>query len=233
MKKFIVFGLGAFGSTICQGLMEEGAEVLAVDSKPELVEEMRDKVTEAVCIDATSEEALNLLGIADFDCALVCMGQDIQASILATLLIKKMGIPNLIARALNPSQAQILRLIGATEVIQPEREMAERLAKRLTSSHVLSYISLAEDHLLVEIAATSSIIGNTIKQLNFRARFNINIIAIKKLEAEVTPDGLNAFKEIIKDVPEPDDVIEEGDIIVVVGKSKNIEALKEDIDNET
>ncbi|MCK4906773.1 MAG: TrkA family potassium uptake protein [Spirochaetes bacterium] len=230
MKKFIVFGLGTFGSTITQRLMEQGGEVLAVDSKQELVEEIKDKVTQAVCLDSTSEESLAMLGINDFDCGIVCMGQDMDASVLTTLLVKKLGIPNLIARAATSSHAQILRLIGASEVMEPEKEVAERLAKRLTSSHLLSYISLADDHLLAEIASTPSIMGQTIKDLDFRARFNINIIAVKKLVPEITPEGLNAFKEEIVDVPKPEDQIEESDILVVVGKSKNIESLKKEIE---
>jgi len=208
--------------------MEQGAEVLAADHRPELVEKIKDKVTQAVCVDSTSEEALERLGVRDFDCAVVCMGSDMEASVLTTLLLKKLGIPQLIARASTGSHAQILKLIGAGEVLEPEREGAERLVNRLTASHVLSYITLAEDHILAEISRTPSLIGKTIKELNFRARFKVNIVAMKRLTPEITSEGLNAFRQTNDDVPGPDTIIEEGDILVVVGKARNVEILKEE-----
>lgn len=231
MNKFLILGLGTFGTATALGLMEEGAEVFAVDHHPELVEAIKDRVTEAAILEATSEEALGSIGIRDFDCAVVCMA-NLEASVLATLILKKLGIPRLIARASDDAHAQILERIGASQVLQPEKEEAERLVKRLTASHVLSYVTLADDHVLANIKATDAIIGRTIKELDFRARFKVNIIAIKVLVPEISADGTSGFKYEVNDVPEPDAVISEGDVLVFVGKTRNIEALKADLDTE-
>ena len=229
MNRFLIIGMGTFGTATALGLMEEGAEVFAADTNPELIAEIKDRVTDAAILDSSSEDALNSIGIRDFDCAVVCMA-DMEASVLTTLILKKLGMPKLIARAASSAHAEILERIGASEVLQPEKEEAVRLVKRLTASHILSYVTLADDHILVDIKATPAIIGQTIKGLDLRARFKVNIIAIKTLVPEITHEGKSAFKHEINDVPEPDAVIDEGDVLVVVGKTRNIESMKQEIE---
>ena len=229
MNRFLVIGMGTFGTATALGLMEEGSEVFAADHRPELIDEIKGRVTDAAILDATSEDALKSIGIRDFDCAIVCMG-NLESSVLITLILKKLGVPKLIARASDPAHAEILERIGASEVLQPEKQEAERLVKQLTAAHILSYITLADDHILADIKATPAIIGRTIKELNFRARYKVNIIAIKYLVPEITHEGVSAFRHRINDVPEPDALIDEGDVLVIVGKAKNIEMLKDEIE---
>ncbi len=232
MKQFAVIGLGAFGYSLAISLMEEGGEVIAIDKDPKIVESIKDRVTIALVMDSTSEEGLVAAGVKDVDCAVVCIGVDMAASILTTLLLKKLGVPKIISRANTELHAEILNLIGVNEVILPEVETGKRLARRLQAGHILNYIELSEDHILAEIKATNRIVGKTIRELDLRARFNVNIVAVKKRIPHVTESGENVFIEKIQDVPKPEDTIDEGDVLVVVGSVKDVESLKRFISEE-
>lgn len=224
MESFLIVGLGTFGKAAALGLMEQGAEVFVVDNRIEMIDEIKDKVTSAAVLDATMEESFRAIGIEDFDCAIVCM-TGLESSVLAALILKKLGVPKLIARASSEQHEEILIRIGANQVLQPEKNEAARLVIQLSASHIQSYVSLAEDHVLAEIEISEKIEGRSIKQLDVRAEFKVNIVALKHLVPELTANGRNVFSHKIDDVPDPDAALKAGDVLMVVGKAGNIEAF--------
>lgn len=208
-KQFAVIGMGRFGSSVARQLCNLGFEVLAVDSDEERIQEVSTFVTHAVQADTTEEEALRALGIRNFDVVVVAIGGDIQASILTTLILKDLGIKTLIVKAQNELQGKVLMKIGADKVIYPERDMGHRVAHNLISPNILDYIELSDDHSIVEIRATSQLIGKSLRDLDVRVKHNCNVMAIKRGGVmDITPNG--------------DESIQDGDILVVVGKNNDL-----------
>jgi len=212
MKNFVVIGLGRFGSAVAKTLCELGHEVLAIDKDEEMVEAISSDVTHAVVADVIDEYSLKALGVRNFNVAIVAMGADMQSSILATLVLKDMGMPCIVAKAQNDLHAKVLERVGANKVIFPERDMGVRVANNLAITNILDYIELSPKYSIVEISPPQSWIGKSLVQLNVRAKNNINIIAIKR--------GSN-----INISPNADDVFSEGDIAVVIGANSDISAL--------
>lgn len=233
MKQFAVFGLGVFGTSVAKNLMKEGMEVIAVDDNEKNIELIKNDVTEAVILDSTKEDALRAIDIGRIDCAVVCIGEDMEASILTALLLKKFEVPKIIARANSPGHRQILSLIGVDEIISPEEEMGVRLARRLSSAHILHHLDISEEHTISEVIASDNLIGKSIRDLNLRSRFGVNIVGIKKKIPQVTEEGENIFIEKYVDFPAPDDVIEEGDVLVMVGSERAIQEVERFIERET
>jgi len=226
-SQFAVLGLGTFGTNVVLSLLEEGADVIAIDKVKDNVERMKDKLLSVYSLDATNEDALRDVGIESVDCAVVCMGSDMVASILVTLILKKFKIPKILARANTEEHAEVLRLIGVTEVIQPEVETAKKIAKKLvgTSGYLLSFEQISKDHAIVEIKVTKKIVGMSLTEIDFRKNFKINVIAIKRM-SEVLDDDFRAVNEyIINEVPDPSSPLEENDILIVIGKIENINKL--------
>ena len=214
MKQFVVVGLGRFGSSLAETLAEKDFDVLAIDIDEEIVQNMSSIVTHAVEADATDEEALKTLGVRNFDVAVVSIGDDIHSNILATLILKELGVPYVVVKAQNKLHGKILKKVGADRVVYPERDMGTRIAHNLISSNVLDYIEFAKDYSIVEIIATPNMVGNSLADLELRTRFGVNVMAIKRgKELTVTP-GAN-------------DRILEGDVLVVMGKNKDLDAVKE------
>lgn len=214
MKQFAIIGLGRFGSSIAKTLYQMGHDVLAIDTDPEEVQEISDYVTHAVQADATDEVTLNTLGIRNFDVAVVTIGTDIQSSIMITLLCKEMGVKYVLAKAQNELHAKVLYRIGADKVVFPERDMGARVAHNLVSSNILDYIELAPDYSLVEIAPNPDWEGETLRELNIRAKYGVNVIAIKADNGQVNV------------APQADDIIQKDDILVVIGNNGDIKRLE-------
>ncbi|MCL6456808.1 MAG: TrkA family potassium uptake protein [Gorillibacterium sp.] len=208
-KQYGVIGMGRFGSSIAQSLTKLGFDVLAVDSDEARVQEISQSVARAVQADPTDEEALRALGMHDFEVVVVAIGQDIQANILTTLILKELGVKKLIVKAQNELHGNVLKKIGADKVIFPERDMGLRVAHALISPNVLDFIELSDDHSIVEIKATSLIIGRSLRELDIRAKHNCNVMALKQ----------NGKMNI---TPGPDDQILESDILIVVGHNDNL-----------
>jgi len=215
MKQFLVVGLGRFGFSLAQTLTEKGHEVLGVDSREDLVQEASEHITQAVQLDATDEKSLRSLGITNFDVAVVAIGQDIQSSILCTLILKEVGVPYIVAKAQNHLHGKVLQKTGADRVVYPERDMGVRVANNLMSTNLLDYIELSDDFSIMEITAPEFTVGKTLAQLRLPNRFGISIIAIKK--------GLDD----INIAPTADDELNAGDILVVVGKNRQLQRLEE------
>ena len=179
-RQFLVVGCGRFGSSIALKLMDMGADVMIVDLREDNIQSLMGKVTYAIQADATDEVALGNLGIRNFDTAIVCIGEDIQASILVTMMIKELGIRMIVAKAQSETHAKVLYRIGADRVVFAEREMGIRVAKSLMSNNVMDTIEFAPDFSMLEIAPLQEWIGKTIVQLNLRVHHRINVIAIKR-----------------------------------------------------
>src|SRR4051812_6537883 len=171
--------MGRFGSSVAKTLSQLGFEVLAIDHREETVQEVSAFVTHAVQADSTDEEALRALGIRNFDVVVVAIGEDIQASILTTLILKDMGVPALIVKAQNELHGKVLTKIGADKVVFPERDMGVRVAHHLISPNILDYIELSDDYSIVEIKATGAMIGKNLRELDIRAKYGCNVMALK------------------------------------------------------
>jgi trk system potassium uptake protein TrkA len=213
-QQFAVIGLGRFGGSICKTLVELGHDVLAIDIKESKVNEFADLVTQAVQLDSTDEQALKEVGIRNMDHVIVAIGDDIQASILTTLILKEMNVPYITAKAQNDYHEKVLAKIGADKIVHPERDMGVRLVHHLLSKNVMDLIELSPDYSLVEIKAGKSMAGKSLLELNIRAKYGINILAIK------SKDGLNL-------APKAEDVVHEDDVLVVVGANKDISRFEE------
>lgn len=214
MKQFIIIGIGKFGESIATNLYKMGHDVLAVDIDEERVQYIANKVTHAVQADATEEGTLEALGVKHFDGAVVTIGESVQASILITLLCKELGIRHVLAKAQNELHAKVLYKIGADRVVFPERDMGLRVAHSLVSTSFLDYIELTPDYSIVELKAAKDWQGKSLKDLNIRAKYGINIMAIKQDD-----------KVIVS--PAADDTIQRDDVLVVIGKARDIYRFQE------
>lgn len=212
-KQFAVIGMGRFGTSVASTLYAMGYEVMAVDSDAERIQDVIDVVTHGVQADATDEDALRALGIRNFDVVVVAIGQDIQASILTTLILKEMGVPMLVVKAQNELHGKVLNKIGADKVIFPERDMGIRVAHRLISPNIMDMIELSDEYSIIEMTAPKEMIGKNLRQLDIRAKYGCNVMAIKnKHEMNIAPNA--------------EDQISEGDILVVVGKNEDLYNLE-------
>jgi trk system potassium uptake protein TrkA len=233
MKQFAVFGLGVFGVAVAKNLMMEGMEVIAIDDNEKNIEMIKNDVTEAAILDSTKEEALRAIDIGRVDCAIVCIGENMEASILTSLLLKKLEVPKIVARANSQGHRQILNLIGVDEIVSPEEEMGMRLARRVSSTRILHHLDITENHTISEVIVSQSFVGKTIRELDLRSRFGINIVGIKKKIPQVTDEGENVFEERYEDFPSPDDVIDEGDVLVMVGSDRAVMDVERLIERES
>lgn len=212
-KQYVVIGLGKFGTSVAKTLYETGNDVLAIDKNEELVQEIADHVTHAIQLDATDENALKTIGITNFDVAIITIGSDIQSSVMATLLVKEVGVKYIVAKAHSDLHAKVLQKIGADRVIQPEKDMGARVAHNLVAINILDYIELSPDYSVIEIESPKVWYGKTLRELNVRAKYGINIMAVK---------GAND----INIAPNAEDVISEDDIILAIGSTYDLAKLE-------
>lgn len=214
-KQFVIIGCGRFGQSVAKTLYDYGYEVLALDQDEEIVQEISDNVTHAIQVDGTDEAALKSIGIRNFDVAVISIGSDIQASIMATLIAKEEGIETVVAKAQDNVHAKVLYKIGADRVIFPERDMGVRVANSLVTSNVLDYIELTKGCNVVEIEALKKWTGKTLRELRLSNKYGINVIAIKHR------DGLNVS-------PYAEDVVKEGDILIFIGDDESFRKLEDE-----
>jgi trk system potassium uptake protein TrkA len=225
MPQFAVIGLGAFGKKVAFTLAERGASVIAIDKNRDSVEEIKEQVSAALVLDSTDEEAMKAAGIKDVDAAVVALGDNQEEAILITAILKKMGISKIVARAINQLYAHVLKSVGADNVIILEERMGEDLAKRLLSPEIYQHVVLTTGHSLVEVEARPEFIGKSLRQLDFRRTFGVNVIAIQRRTPSVNDEGKVTYKVEVNDIPGPDDMVSKGDILVVVGADENIEKM--------
>ncbi|WP_263864042.1 potassium channel family protein [Paenibacillus lycopersici] len=213
-KQYAVIGMGRFGSSVAQELSKLGFDVLAIDASEQRIQEVSNWVTHAVAADSTDEEAMRSLGLRNFDVVIVAIGEDIQASILTSLILKELGVPELIVKAQNALHGKVLDKIGANKVVFPERDMGLRVAHHLISPNILEYIELSDDYGIVEMKAPRFTIGRNLMQLEIRPKFRCNVLAIKHGTDNVTIS------------PNAEDVIRDGDVLVIVGKTEDLSELE-------
>ena len=213
MKSYVVIGLGRFGQTLARQLCLLGAEVLAMDTSNDLVQQVADEVTQAVVGDAQDKDVLRALGVRDFDCAIVAIGTNLAASVLTVMNLQELEVPYIICKAHDETHSRVLKKLGVDKVVIPEQENAARLARSLNSHNVLDYIELSEDYGILELPAPKGWIGKTLKELNIRAKLGVNIIAVESgKKTNVSPSA--------------DYQIQEGDIMVVLGDNYSLEAVQ-------
>ena len=213
MKSYVVIGLGRFGQTLARQLCMLGAEVLAMDTCNDLVQQVAEDVTHAVVGDAQDKDVLRALGVRDFDCAIVAIGTNLAASVLTVMNLQELEVPYIICKAQDETHSRVLKKLGVDKVVIPEQENAARLARSLNSHNVLDYIELSEDYGILEIPAPKTWVGKTLKDLNIRAKLGVNIIAVESgKKTNVSPAA--------------DYLIQEGDIMVVLGDNYSLEAVQ-------
>jgi trk system potassium uptake protein TrkA len=214
--QFAVIGLGRFGSSLAKELIRLGHEVLGVDKSEQVADEMSAILTHTVIADSTDEDALKSIGIRDMDCVVVAIGDDIQASILTSILLKELEVGKVVGKALSALHGKVLKKIGVDRVIYPERDMGIRVANQLVSPNLLDYIELSRNYTIAELEATHKMQCRSLKELDTRARFGCSIVAINK-------------KDDVVIAPTADDLVEEGDIMVVIGTNEQIDRFERSV----
>ncbi|MCD6422607.1 MAG: TrkA family potassium uptake protein [Elusimicrobia bacterium] len=228
MRQIAIFGLGSFGSAIAKSLAKGGAEVIAVDKDKEKVEEIKEYVTVAVACNSTDEKTLKNLGLENVDIAVVAIGEDVEAALLTTILLKKIGVPSIFSRAITPTQKEILKAIGVDRIIEVEEEMGKEIANTIIAPKFLKRVALSEEHAIVEIKVPEKFVGKKISELKLRQKNKVNIVAIKRSVPDIDrANGSRKFKEVIDTVPDPETIFDENDIIIIAGKDKDIKKLSE------
>lgn len=213
MKSFAVIGMGRFGTSVAKTLGKMGHDVLAVDNDEERIEEVLDYVTHGVVVDALDEDALVELGLRNFDTIIVSIGQDIQASILVTVILKEMGCKFVVAKAQNELHGRVLEKTGADRVVYPERDMGVRVAHGLVSNNVLDYIELSPDYSILEVVAPTKFVGKNLREAGLGAKYGINLMAIKR--------GKDIYV-----APTAEETIQTGDVLVAVGSTESLQNLE-------
>jgi trk system potassium uptake protein TrkA len=211
MKRVVIIGLGIFGFNLSRELFENGFEVLAIDKNREVVNKVRDFCTKAVVADGREKEVLESMGIQPDDVVVISFGEDLAASTLVTLHLRELGVKQIIVKVPNEDHQRILEKLGATRVIIPEREMANRIARSLISPNVLDYLPISEDYTISEIAPPPSFLGKSIADLRLREKYHIEVVAIR-----------DVLSDRIQLVPQPDFVIKDSDALVVLGREEDI-----------
>ncbi len=212
-KQFLIIGLGRFGSSVLLALTRAGYEVLALDVDEEIVQKMSSVATQVVIADSTDEDTLQALGVRNFDVAVVAIGNNIEANVFTTLLLKNLGLPMIVAKAQNDLHGKMLEKIGADHVVYPEYDMGQRVAHNLITNSVLDYIELSPEIGVVELKAPKSLVGLDLIGADLRNKFEVNVVAIKVGDEVIAP-------------PAPNQKINASDILVLVGKIKGISALE-------
>ena len=213
MKSCIVIGLGRFGSQVSRELCRQGCEVLAMDVSADLVSQIANDVTHAVVGDGQDKAVLRTLGAREFDCGIIAIGDDLAASVLVTMNLKELGVPQIICKAHDETHRRVLEKLGADRVVIPEQEQAARLARSLSNHNVLDYIELSEEYGIIEVPAPASWKGKSLKQLNVRAALGVNILAIRRGgQINVSPGADFAF--------------EQQDVVVVLGDSAALKKVQ-------
>ena len=223
-RQVAVIGLGRFGYGVAETLVKKGCEVLAIDTDPEKVQAISDLATFAVQCDATDEKALRAISIQNVDVAVVSIGENVEASILIVQTLKELGIKQIIAKGVTALQGKILKNLGVSEVILPERDAATRLAQRLMSPNVFEYLELVPGYSVEEIAVPDEMSGLRLKEAQIQETYHINLIGIRKKVTRMVK-GRMTTDEVFNVTPSSEDVIEKGDVLVVVGKQEDLDRL--------
>ncbi|WP_178722949.1 NAD-binding protein [Clostridia bacterium] len=211
MKQIAVLGLSRFGASVARALTNMGVEVMGVDKNPDKVADLAHDITHAVQADILDDDALDSLGLRNFDVVVLSI-KDVEISCIATMALKDHGAVKIVAQAGGEAHGKILERIGADKVIMPEKDMGIRLARSLSSNNLIDYMELSAKHSLMELEAIDEWVGRTLKQSNIRNRYKINVVAIRS-------------GKVLRVAPGSDDIIHDGDVLVVIGENTDLERV--------
>ena len=211
-KTIAVIGLGRFGTTIAKLLASMNHEVLGVDIDPEVVQKISPYITHAIVADTADEEAIKALALSQFDLVIVAIGDNVQANLMTSMLLKEMHIPKIVAKAENTLQGKMLSKIGVDQVIYPEFDMAQRLAQSLTREHVMDYLQLSKSVSLIEINMPLFMVGSCLKESNLREKYNLNAVGIRRGDDLEVP-------------PNPTTILSAEDKLLIIGNNSDLDAL--------
>jgi trk system potassium uptake protein TrkA len=219
MRQYVVIGLGRFGYYLAASLFNKGHEVLAMDKKPSLVQEIRDEVSQAVVGDGSDRKVLEALEVGRVDPAVVGIGTNLEASVLVTLNLKDLGVGRIIAKATSATHRRLLYKVGASEVIFPERDQADMLAERLHNPNILDYLPFMEDHSIAQISPPAKFVGKSLMELNLINRFGVQVLAVKVAGA-------------LQMIPTGSYTVNEKDELIILGPNKVLEELQKEAGEE-
>ncbi len=214
MPRVVVIGLGIFGYNVVKKLFEGGMDVIAIDKNKDAVQKVRDYSSKAIVADGIDKSVMDSIGIGVDDVVILSFGEDLAASTLATLHLKQLGVRNIIVKAPNEEHKLVLEKVGATEVIIPEKEMANKLAKGFISPNLIDYIPLSDDYMICETAPPKQFIGKSLRDVHMRSKHHVDVIAVR----DTLTDNVHMVQ--------PDYLMKDSDILVVIGKSNDIDKLK-------
>lgn len=225
--KIVVIGLGNFGMSLAIHLADSGNEVIAADRDIEKIELIKDKVSHAVALDATNENAYHSLPLKSTDLAIVAIGEKDGAAMMSTAIIKKITKARVVARSSSPIQDTILEAMGVDNIIHPEQEFAERLTKKINLKGSIDNFEIDDDYLVSEVSVCDELVGKDLIESNFRSKYNLNIITILRKKEYTNIIGRKSSKKEVIGMPKPETVFQQNDVLVVFGKKSDIEKYLE------
>ncbi|SMD42451.1 trk system potassium uptake protein TrkA [Aquiflexum balticum DSM 16537] len=223
--KYIIVGLGNFGGYLAARLTDLGHEVIGVDSKEERVEPLKDAITHAITMDATDVHAVKTLPLKDCHVVVIAIGENFGASIMVTAIFKQLKVKRLISRSINKVHETVIKAIGVDEIIHPEEDSAERMAKRLQMKGVLDSLDVSDDYNIIEVKVPERYVGLTIAETKIRLDYNINILTLIKMEEKLNIFGIKSKIKKVAGVVTPETKIEEGDILLMFGHIKDLQEI--------
>ena len=224
-KTYAVIGLGMFGWKVCQVLMEKGGQVIALDNRPEQINKIKDSVTQAILLDSTDEDSIREAPFDQVDAAIVAIGDNIEASILTTNLLKQTGVPYIISRAVNKTHFQVLKQIGADQVINIEEDEGRRIALNLIAPSVMEKVPLSKDIFLAEMYLPDGLGNSRVDSLDLINRFNLRLTSVRRTISELNTDGTAIRNEKLLFLTMEDKLLE-GDILILIGSEKDLELFQ-------
>ncbi len=225
-RNFAVIGLGAFGSSVCEVLIEKGADVVVMDRDPATVEQMKGKASAAVLVDTTDERSLLKAPLEDVDVAIVAIGDDLEASILTTTLLKQRGVPYVLARAVSPLHETVLKRVGANETVNIEVETGIRVARRLVAPDVLDSVPLGGEVSLAEHLIPPYFVGKKVGDLEIESKMKLRLVGVLRLAIDIDDGGESVRRETVL-FPGAEDSLAEGDRLFLLGADKDLDAFRE------
>lgn len=220
--KYLIVGLGNFGSSLAQKLTAQGNEVIAIDNRMSKVDLFKEKISHTICMDATDEFTVSGLPLKETDVVIIAIGEDQGANVMTTALFKNLQVKRLISRAIDPLHEKVLIAIGVDEIVHPEEETAERWAKKLCFRNVVDSFELSDEYSIIEIEVPPQFVGKTVREIELRSKYNLlALTTIQRKEVKSTV-GKTHDEQKVQGVASPSTVLQENDILVIYGANKDL-----------
>jgi trk/ktr system potassium uptake protein len=226
MKQFVVIGAGRFGSAVAVTLTKKGKQVMVLDKDEQVIQRLSEIVTQAIQVNITDGSTLESLELGDMDVAVIGIGNCLEASILATMQLKEMGVKTVVAKANTRSDKKILSRVGADRIVFPERDMGERVANSLVSPTIFDYIQVSPGFGIVETKVPESLQDQTLGEANVRSRFGVDIVALRRQAPKLDKNGESELKDNLTIAPPASEILGKNDVLIIIGEEKNIEKFK-------